>query len=376
MDTIHQGIGSVRDRIPSYEKNDGDQVKYGAALKEVDALIEKIYRGSELCSTEDTLRAELEKANQGVSEANRHYYVALNKLWRSVQKKYPSSLDSMIDPKLFKSDTCTYALDTVVLDYLLRAGETDIAAEYSRETGVYIPEAQKVAILELSGLSRALQNGDTAPILRWATANSQALRDRHSPLEYDLLRNKLLCIAQGNAVLDEEDSLLATGPTTNVQLAFAYGRRHFVPYLSTHLEEIQCIYTLLLFLPKFRVSAKGTPLKSSMNAEGLLSYVPWKYRALILSLRFDMRALFTRFHADYCAINRLSRPCALQASVDVGVNNALGRIHKVRSMMKDRHNEWSQANELPVSLSTVDRSDRNSFTPRTQATQHISMSRF
>ncbi|WFD42087.1 hypothetical protein MPSI1_000725 [Malassezia psittaci] len=376
MDTIHQGINLVRDRIPCHETND-DQDEYGAALKKVDALIEQIHRGSESCSTEDALRAELEKANQGVSEANRHYYVALNKLWRSVQKKYPSSLDTMIDPKLFKSDTCTYALDTVVLDYLLRAGDTDIAAEYSRETGVYISEAQRTAILELRNLSRALQDGDTAPILRWATANGQALRDRHSPLEYDLIRNKFLCIAQGNAVLDDDQDFdLVSGPTTNVHLAFAYGRRRFVPYLSTHLDEIQCIYTLLLFLPKFRVSANGTRLDSSMNTEGLLSYVPWKYRALILSLRFDMKALYTRFHADYCAINRLPRPCALQASVDVGVNNALGRIHKVRSMMKDRHNEWSQADELPVSLSIIDHSDRNTSSPRTQATQHISMPRF
>lgn len=353
MEAVQQGIDGVRKRLPSGDVTDTFPDKT-SALHAVDTLIDALQHQNSTPSEDPSLpstahRALLERANANVSEANRHCYSALNKLWRAVDKKFPTSLDSMVDPKLFNSDKCTYALDTVVLDYLLRAGHTDVAAMYSRETGVYIPETQRTAIGELGRLLSALESGNTRPILEWASAHGEALRERNSLLEYHLLRSQFLNIAQGCVRLEDEAACdLVQMPTTNVHLAFMFGRRYFGPYLATQLEEIQSMYALLLFLPKFRVSPRGVPMERSKDASKMLTYVPWKYRTLLLSLRTDIGALAAQFRKDFYALSHMSQLCSLQASVDVGVNNALGRINKVRNVMKDRHNEWSQADELPV----------------------------
>lgn len=353
METVQQGIDGVRKRLPSGDVH-GKNQDQASALHAVDTLIDSLEREKDTLPEDPSAssaahRAMLERANADVSEANRHSYSALNKLWRVVEKKFPTSLDTLIDPKLFSSDKCTYALDTVVLDYLLRAGHTDVAAMYSQETGVYIPETQRTAIADLHRLLSALESGNTRPILEWASANGEALRERNSLLEYHLLRSRFLDIAQGCVHLEDEAACdLVQTPTTNVHLAFMFGRRYFGPYLATQLVEIQSMYTLLLFLPKFRVSPRGVPLERSKDASKMLTYVPWKYRTLLLSLRTDVGALAAQFRKDFCALSHISQLCSLQASVDVGVNNALGRINKVRNVMKDRHNEWSQADELPV----------------------------
>lgn len=255
----------------------------------------------------------------------------------------------MIDPKLFSSEKCTDALDKVVLDYLLRAGHNEVAEQFSEETGVHISPMQKEAIAELRMLSAALDAGNTRPILQWASAHSEALRARNSSLEYDLLRTQFLNIAQGDLPPDDEaaNGLVAT-TTTNVYLAFLFGRRHFEPYLATHLDEIQSLYSMLLFLPKFPVTAQGMPLDQSLDSATFLTYVPWSYRHLLVSLRMDMSVLSAQFRADFCALAHIPQLCALRVTVDVGVNNAIGRINKVRNVMKERGSEWSQSDEIPV----------------------------
>lgn len=379
MEAVQQGIDAVRQRIPRVGAH-GNTVKPNVNVEAIDKLIASVHDAqqkdpsSDLHALLEVVSTRLDQAHADVTESNRHYYVALNKLWRAVDKKFPTSLDDMINPSLFGSEKCTQALDTVVLDYLLRAGHTQVAELFSEETGAQLPEPQKAALAELCRLFSALETGQTQPILAWASAHGDALRARHSALEYYLLRNQFLGIVQGDVHYgDDTMHGLATEPTTNVHLAFLYGRKHFAPYLATHLDEIQQLYALLLYLPKFPVFARGVPLDEAPDTGTLLSYVPERYKNTLSALRIDTPELAAQFRADFCALAHLGQLCPLQASVDVGANNALGRINKVRQVMKERGNEWSQADELPVRLSS--NPDRDPPPPRTAAAQHFSVPR-
>lgn len=378
MDGVQQGIDAVRQHIPIVDEQ-GKTVQPGPSIQALDTFLGTCEEIRQCGTQEDastllqTLRTRLDKAHTDITEANRHYYVALNKLWRAVDKKFPTSLDSLIDPKLFSSEKCTYALDTAMIDYLFRAGHFDVASMFSEETGVHVPESQRTAIAELRTLSAALETGNTQPILHWASAHGEALRARNSSLEYFLLRSQFLGIAQGDLHFGADTtSHLVEGATTNAHLAFLYGRRYFAPYFSTHLDEIQRLYALLLYLPKFPVSVSGVPLDDAPDPTTLLSYVPLEYRDMLTSLRTDMKALGAQFRADFCALAHLPQLCPLQASADVGANNALGRINKVRNVMKDRGNEWSQADELPVCVFLLIL-DRNPPPAGAAAAQHVPM---
>lgn len=55
------------------------------------------------------------------------------------------------------------------------------------------------------------------------------------------------------------------------------------------------------------------------------------------------------FTQEYCANLGLSKQLPLRVVGDIGGGGALSRIEKGRKLMRERKNEWSQANELPVS---------------------------
>lgn len=60
-------------------------------------------------------------------------------------------------------------------------------------------------------------------------------------------------------------------------------------------------------------------------------------------------ALVPLFEAEWCARMNVAKEAPLKLVVEVGAGGALIRIEKAKAKMKKSGNEWSQANELPVS---------------------------
>ncbi|PKI83280.1 hypothetical protein MVES1_003106 [Malassezia vespertilionis] len=300
-------------------------------------------------STATDLHAQLQSTHSTISDTNKQHYIALNKLSRAIDKRFPVSAHDLIDPSLFSSDTCTRALDNVVLDYLLRAGYADVAHVFAEETGLGMPEQQAHLYAKLGALCHTLAHGTLQPMLEWALAHREALRVRESPLEYLLFRQTFLNIMRGQA----SGVSLAPAQTksrTNISAAYHYGRKHFVPYLGTHLNEIQRLFMLLLYVPEFHIDAAGASLQPPPSTEALLSFVPPLYRSAVTSLSTSYEQIAEQLYADYCALAGIPQRGPLQVSVDVGANIALRRIIKARSVMKDSKNGWSQADELPIEI--------------------------
>lgn len=56
------------------------------------------------------------------------------------------------------------------------------------------------------------------------------------------------------------------------------------------------------------------------------------------------------FEKEYCARLGLSCELPLRIVGDIGGGGALARIEKGRKVMRDKKSEWSQIDELPVSM--------------------------
>ena len=63
--------------------------------------------------------------------------------------------------------------------------------------------------------------------------------------------------------------------------------------------------------------------------------------------------LHPSFSREYCARLGLGKQVPLRVVGDIGGGGALGRIEKGRKVMRERKSEWSQTNELPVSLLNI-----------------------
>lgn len=222
---------------------------------------------------------------------------------------------------------------------------------------------------------------------------------------------------------------------SNVEKALNYGRKHFQPFLKSHLNEIQKLFTFLLFLPSaslgngmengngngvsmqldesimsfqtakndFDLDAEldldlevkldlndpnnhfGNPslnynnhhhpshlgeeameIDERKDGEGegegedlpipsplhlsLLSILPEPYRPLLHPNLTHAPFLLPMFKVEFCSRVGVAKEPPLRIGVEVGAGGALNRIWKVRNMMMKSGNEWSQGDELPVSL--------------------------
>lgn len=119
--------------------------------------------------------------------------------------------------------------------------------------------------------------------------------------------------------------------------------------MKQHMSEVQALYSFILYLPSSLPSDPdaGSP---SEHLQYLYETVPFKYHRFLDHGAVHAAYLVPLFQADFCAFNHLARDAPLQTAVEVGASGALTKILKVRQVMKMRGNEWSQANELPVSV--------------------------
>lgn len=131
--------------------------------------------------------------------------------------------------------------------------------------------------------------------------------------------------------------------TVHIRAAVEYGRIHFRRHLATHLATIQALFSFSLFLPPLQPNR--LPTISELHEQ-----VPFTYHHFLDAQQMHSPHLEPLFAIEYCARNAMSREAPLKIAVEVGVSGgALLKIHKARKVMKVRRNEWSQANELPVS---------------------------
>ncbi|WFD25260.1 hypothetical protein MNAN1_000227 [Malassezia nana] len=267
-----------------------------------------------------------------------------------MESVFPGSLDHLISPDVFRDPTSVRALDRAMYEYFVRTGENGIAKSISESTEVFPHDAEEDAFKALQAFNEDMKVGRLDRIRTWVTSHREELKMRHSPLEYLLYRHEFIRLALGRATSDKAFSLHQDQAPTNVSMALAYGGRHFHSHYHTYMDQIQQLYTILVFVPRFPVDEQGVARDGFSCEQDILAHIPSRYRELIFVCDKELDFLRTTFHRDYCAISNLPHKDPLEASVHVGADIALSRIIKARKMKQQYGHEWSQADELPVEI--------------------------
>lgn len=166
-----------------------------------------------------------------------------------------------------------------------------------------------------------------------------------------LHRYEFLRLALGRTFCGETSQLQsADTSSTNVSMAFHFGRLHLTPYLGEHLAEIQQLFSLLVFLPHISMDNEGARRDEHPLEQAIMAQIPHRYRDLITVCDNEHSGILRLFRQDYCAIANIPSLDPLEISVNVGLDMALSRLVKVRKMMQQHGHEWSQADELPIEI--------------------------
>lgn len=345
------------------------------------------------------LKSSAETAQKSILDRQKEFHAALSKSTKALEKKFPIPIDGVADPSLFTSAEAQNALERVIFNHLQRNGDWSTSYKFASEAKLPLSPQTEGLFVQLHTVVAAMARGDLRPAIRWAEQERGWLNARKSDLEFALHRSQFIRIAAG-AILPGSDEALAnrdpdgenvemmsasidqlnsasalsdpslasasavataaatdlphaTVAHTNVGRALAYGREHFQPFRTTHLAEIQRLFTLLAFLPAFiPAQAYGPEGLDSVPVEHLVLTVPLVYRPLLEASLVHAPLLEPLFKLEFCARNQIAKDAPLAIGVEVGAGGALNKIIKVKAVMKERGNEWSQADELPVSANS------------------------
>ncbi|GAC93454.1 hypothetical protein PHSY_001019 [Pseudozyma hubeiensis SY62] len=341
------------------------------------------------------LKALVETAQKSILDRQKEFHAALSKSTKALDKKFPIPIDGVADPSLFSSTEAQNALERVIFNHLQRNGDWSTSYKFAAEAKLPLSPQTEALYVQLHNVAAAMSRGDLRPAISWAEQERAWLQTRKSGLEFALHRSQFIRIAAGailpgsdeaianrdpdgenvemmSASIDQlnagstsanaasfhgdartvtPDLALASLANTNVERALAYGREHFKPFRSTHLTEIQRLFTLLAYLPAFiPAPAYGPEGFDSVPVEHLIPTVPLVYRPLLDANLVHAPLLEPMFRLEFCARNKIAKDAPLSIGVEVGAGGALNKIIKVKAVMKERGNEWSQADELPIEI--------------------------
>lgn len=208
-----------------------------------------------------------------------------------------------------------------------------------------------MAFQTLQDLTNDLKIGRLDRIRKWVMAHHDELEMQQSSLGYMLHRHEFLRLALGRDIpLETSDLHFNIASSTNVSMAFNFGRHHFRPYFSTSLAQIQQLFSLLLFIPRIPLDNQGLRGNEYPNEEAILTRIPDRYRDLINMCDDEEANMLNLFQRDYCAVSNIPLFDPLEISVSVGADVALPRLVKARKVMQQQGHEWSQADELPIEI--------------------------
>ncbi len=410
MEAIQKSLEQVAKRAPGLHSN-STSAKAAATSPSVhdsiDRLIAQVEAAKAALSASSSsapnpavllaeLKSSVETTQKSILDRQKEFHAALSKSTKALDKKFPIPIDGVADPALFSSPEAQNALERVVFNHLQRNGDWSTSYKFASEAKLPLSPETEALYVQLHNVVAAMARGDLRPAIAWAEGERDWLQTRKSGLEFALHRSQFIRIASGAILPGSDESLANRDPDgenvemmsasidqlhpastmvsaaagistlgsvssealietrlayTNKERALAYGREHFKPFRVTHLFEIQRLFTLLLYLPAFIAApAYGPEGFDSVPVEHLLPTIPPIYRPLLDASLVHTPLLEPLFKLEFCARNRIPKHAPLSIGVEVGAGGALNKIIKVKAVMKERGNEWSQADELPIEI--------------------------
>ncbi|GAA94407.1 uncharacterized protein L969DRAFT_96349 [Mixia osmundae IAM 14324] len=278
--------------------------------------------------------------------------------------------------------SCADRVNTVIAQHLLRQGHYHVANSFCVESRTPFPVQFEEAFQKMHVIADDIRNENLRSVLDWCQAHEPFLLSRDSDLLFVTQRYIFARLLFSDSVPLPDTLAFAVYPVTQdaqahsvirlptrasdkpaisngASLALAYAMRHFKPLYARHHAKIASMITAALFTPLERLlnspyySTWLDELKSVLQDVPRSGATPAPAEAATGKKRRARPALqkvvdiFTR---EYCARLKVSRDLPLVVATDIGGGGALARIAKVRSVMKEKRNEWSQVEELPIEI--------------------------
>ncbi|KAG9226358.1 hypothetical protein CCMSSC00406_0003237 [Pleurotus cornucopiae] len=293
------------DKIEKIASSSSSKGKAPSMIESLDSLLQTLRNTKAQCEAGEVpvsqimqLPSAVEKCKKDVDDRHKEIYSSLARFGKTLDKKFTNPLPTYSD--LFSSKDSVNALERTIALHFLRTGQFDLAETFLQESDATIPPEIRSQFVGLHEILKALRNHDITPALEWVQQKRTFLRERSSPLEFNLHRSQYIRL------------LLASHPP-NVLPAIVYLNKSLRPFYPDHVTEFR------------RLCDLASP-----------------------NLHFDLEPLFAK---EYCASLGMSRQLPLRVVGDIGGGGALARIEKGRKVMRERKSEWSQTDELPIEIS-------------------------
>lgn len=310
------------DKIEKIASSSSSKGKAPSMIESLDSLLQTLRNTKAQCEAGEVpvsqimqLPSAVEKCKKDVDDRHKEIYSSLARFGKTLDKKFTNPLPTYSD--LFSSKDSVNALERTIALHFLRTGQFDLAETFLQESDATIPPEIRSQFVGLHEILKALRNHDITPALEWVQQKRTFLRERSSPLEFNLHRSQYIRL------------LLASHPP-NVLPAIVYLNKSLRPFYPDHVTEFRRLCGCIAYLPLSRLQESPYADLASPN------------------LHFDLEPLFAK---EYCASLGMSRQLPLRVVGDIGGGGALARIEKGRKVMRERKSEWSQTDELPIEIS-------------------------
>ncbi|CAG8434900.1 8772_t:CDS:2 [Funneliformis mosseae] len=244
-------------------------------------------------------------------ESHKEFQKVIVRYEKIVDKKWKNDITIASNPEVFANKE--KVLNTTVALHFIREGRFELANRFIREAQLCIPDTIQTQFHEMYQILGAIKLENLEPAIEWARLKSKELEKRGSTLEFELHRQRYVQL-----LIDRQEE------------ALAYARRKFYLFRARHIFDIQRLMCALAF--KTRLST--SPYKDLLSPD----------------LWIELQNKFMR---DFCNLLGMSSESPLYISVTVGAT-ALPTILKMATIMKEKKNEWSQQDELPVEVPLPD----------------------
>ncbi|KAJ1512209.1 hypothetical protein HMI54_005655 [Coelomomyces lativittatus] len=258
------------------------------------------------------LAAQTKTKSQQLIDLQKQDTALLNKVSKTIEKKFSSS-DIEWNPKAFegKESSLLYA----IIQHFFREGEFDISQALLKASGLDEVGFQDNQFHRMYEIINDLRHQRLSSAIEWATEHRSQLQQIDSSLLFELHKQAYLQILQSTTY----SIPLSSDPA--VLSALNYAQVHFSSHLN-HFKEIQHLLGSLLYL--------GRPL------------TPY-------SIPYTWKKVESMFSRAFCSVLGFSPESPLFTVMMVGTT-ALPTIMRMAAIMKEKKNEWSAENELPVEI--------------------------
>lgn len=204
-------------------------------------------------------------------------------------------------------------------NYILRGiHSTDPDEDHDMDREKDIRDRFVQRFVQMYEILQELRNTNLFPAIEWAEANSPALEEKGSSLEFDLSKLQFIWLFKGPSINGMPDGV------QNGQVgAFEYARQHFARFQRRHLKEIAQLCAAMVYAPNLEAS-------------------PYRHLFEIDAAFEEVALSFTR---DFCSLLGLSAESPLYVAVTAGAIS-LPRLIKFTGYMKEKKTEWTTENEL------------------------------